>query len=91
MSNENLHPIFKDILDTINPEQNKQKEFKQSVYEKAALKCFHEDVLNDNVPEVKLTPECEAAYIRAFLSGADYGLETAIGKFSAIQSPTLER
>lgn len=91
MSNENVHPIFKSILDTINPELNQQKKFESSVYEKAAIKAHTNDVLSGKFPYLHMTPENEETYIRAFLVGATYGMDVSIGILKKEEAPTVHR
>jgi hypothetical protein len=66
---------------------NKQQEFEQAEYIKKIMWQFHDDVLNDNLPDITFTPLCESIYLRAAIIGAGIATENAIG----IMAPTLNR
>lgn len=109
MSNENksnLHPIFEQIADAINPNKkpfnalqetdlkepvNLQKEHEKNEYMKKIVWQYREDVLNPDLPDITFTPLCESIYIRAALIGCGIGMDGAIGILRKDESPTLNR
>ena len=62
---------------------NKQQQLEQDSFMKKALWQYHDDVLNQNLPNITLTHECEAIYLRAYICGSGNGLEVASGILSS--------
>lgn len=102
-NNSNLHPIFEQIADAINPNKkpfnrlieedlkepvNQLKQWDNNPLAKAAYDAYKDDVIAGNV---SLTPESELGYIEGFLSGAKYGVQRANEIHKEVFAPTLER
>jgi hypothetical protein len=47
--------------------------FKEFPIIKRAYAAYMDDVLNDEIPDVVLTPDCEKGYIMGYLSGCKEG------------------
>lgn len=80
-------PLLDELAQT-----NKQKEMEYSEYMKAILFQYREDCLNDNLPHIVATPECEKIYCWAAIVGAKIGIESATNIHNEIfESPTINR
>jgi len=105
LSNQNLNRLFNNninlstmsnklktpLLDSFAA-PNQQKEMEYSEYMKAILFQYREDCLNDNLPHIVATPECEKIYCRAALAGVTIGMEGAAGIHNAVfEAPTINR
>lgn len=79
-----------------NPLQAKDKEEvspKQFPLVKRAYAAYMDDVLDEKIPDVVLTPECEKGYIMGYLSGCKEGVNIAgeIQNEVYNPAPTLHR
>ena len=74
MNNENLHPIFKDILDTINPQKQAQndEDTKMEDLSVIARKSHNNNFLTWQYEFLHLTPENEATYELGCMAGVMY-------------------